>query len=92
MQQRCVPLPPPPPLPSCSTAAIAPFIAAPSPPCLAFPQEHGAMTEAHVAMIAWEVLKVVKCCHDHSVVHGDIKPANFVLRHPENNPLRRSGL
>lgn len=40
-----------------------------------------------MALICYEVLKVVKCCHEHNVVHGDIKPANFVLKHRTHNPL-----
>jgi serine/threonine protein kinase len=39
------------------------------------------MPERAVALIAYEVLKVVSACHAINVLHGDIKPANFVLRH-----------
>lgn len=28
----------------------------------------------------YEVLKVVATCHSHQLVHGDVKPANFVLK------------
>jgi serine/threonine protein kinase len=45
------------------------------------------MPERAVALIAYEVLKVVAACHAINVLHGDIKPANFVLRHRQRNPL-----
>ncbi|KAI8467254.1 MAG: hypothetical protein J3K34DRAFT_523859 [Monoraphidium minutum] len=47
----------------------------------------GQMPERAVALIAYEVLKVVAACHAINVLHGDIKPANFVLRHRQKNPL-----
>ena len=33
------------------------------------------------------MLKVVAACHAHGVLHGDVKPANFVLKHRAANPL-----
>ncbi len=50
------------------------------------------MSERAVALIGYEVLKVVKCCHDNGVLHGDVKPANFVLKHRTKNPLVSSEL
>jgi calcium-dependent protein kinase len=40
-----------------------------------------------VALIAFEVLKVVAACHSLGILHGDIKPANFVLKHSKDNPV-----
>lgn len=50
-------------------------------------QDHGPLSERAVALIGYEVLKVVKACHDHGILHGDVKPANFVLKHRTRNPL-----
>lgn len=50
-------------------------------------QEHGQLSERHLALIAKEVLKMIKCCHDAGLLHGDVKPANFVLKHKTRNPL-----
>ena len=35
-----------------------------------------------------EVLTVVAACHAVGVVHGDVKPANFLLRQRVRDPLR----
>lgn len=43
-------------------------------------QKEGALEEVAVARVMYEVLKVVATCHSHSLVHGDIKPANFVMK------------
>jgi calcium-dependent protein kinase len=50
--------------------------------------EAGALAERGAALVMYEALKVVKCCHDRGVLHGDVKPANFVLKHATRNPLR----
>lgn len=47
----------------------------------------GAFNERAIALIGFEILKVVKACHDCGVIHGDIKPANFVLKYRYKNPL-----
>lgn len=46
-----------------------------------FVEKHGPLDERSLAQVAYEVLKMVKCCHDLGVVHGDVKPANFCLKH-----------
>jgi calcium-dependent protein kinase len=53
--------------------------------------EAGALAERGAALVMYEALKVVKCCHDRGVLHGDVKPANFVLKHATRNPLRAPG-
>jgi serine/threonine protein kinase len=39
-----------------------------------------AATEAEAAIIMFELLKVLTACHAAGVVHGDVKPANIMLR------------
>lgn len=46
-----------------------------------FVEKHGPLDERSLAQVAYEVLKMVKCCHDLGVMHGDVKPANFCLKH-----------
>lgn len=43
-------------------------------------QDHGPLEEADVARIMYEALQTVAACHKHSLYHGDVKPANFMLR------------
>lgn len=50
-------------------------------------QEHGALNEKHLALVAYEVLKMVKACHEAGLLHGDVKPANFCLKHKTRHPL-----
>ena len=40
----------------------------------------GPLSERAAAAVAHEVLKVVATCHAAGVMHGDVKPANFMLR------------
>eukprot|EP00882_Tetradesmus_deserticola_P004577 GHRQ01004826.1.p1 GENE.GHRQ01004826.1~~GHRQ01004826.1.p1 ORF type:complete len:317 (+),score=127.36 GHRQ01004826.1:409-1359(+) len=49
--------------------------------------DHGALPERAVALIAYEVLQVVEKCHELGILHGDLKPANFVLADRTQNPL-----
>lgn len=39
--------------------------------------------------MVYEALKTVAACHARRVVHGDIKPANFLLRQVHPDPLSR---
>ena len=52
------------------------------------PQEHGPLSEQHAALVMYECLKVVSTCHALGIVHGDVKPANFLLRQRMRDPLR----
>ena len=45
-----------------------------------------------MALIGYEVLKVVAACHRNNVLHGDVKPANFVLKDKVQNPLYSSDI
>jgi calcium-dependent protein kinase len=55
-------------------------------------QDRGALPERAVALIGYEVLKVVAACHRNGVLHGDVKPANFVLKDKLHNPLYSSDI
>jgi serine/threonine protein kinase len=48
-------------------------------------QACGALGERHAAMAVWEVLRLVRSCHAAGILHGDIKPSNFMLA--PGNPL-----
>jgi serine/threonine protein kinase len=48
-------------------------------------QACGALGERHAAMAVWEVLRLVRACHAAGILHGDIKPSNFMLA--PGNPL-----
>ncbi len=43
-------------------------------------QDHGPLAEADVARVMYEALQTVAACHEHSFYHGDVKPANFMLK------------
>ncbi len=58
------------------------------------PQEQGALPERAVAMLVYEVLRVVRCCHAAGILHGDIKvrpPAQRpdTLQKESHRPLQR---
>lgn len=40
---------------------------------------NGAMNEQQVALVMAEALKMLNECHSRKIVHGDVKPANFVI-------------
>eukprot|EP00798_Chlamydomonas_sp_ICE-L_P020792 gene20792-27621_t len=52
-----------------------------------FVESYGSLDERSLALVAREVLKVVSACHKLGIVHGDVKPANFCLKHERKNPL-----
>lgn len=52
-----------------------------------YSENHGSLDERALAQVALEVLKIVKACHDAGLLHGDVKPANFCLKHQTRNPL-----
>jgi len=43
-------------------------------------EDYGPMAEADVARAMFEVLKTIAACHANNFYHGDIKPANFMLK------------
>ncbi|CAD7703948.1 unnamed protein product, partial [Ostreobium quekettii] len=49
----------------------------------------GAFSEAQAALVAYEILKVIRACHDCDIVHGDVKTANFVLKSSRANPFSK---
>eukprot|EP00798_Chlamydomonas_sp_ICE-L_P009559 gene9559-12144_t len=50
-------------------------------------EKHGALNEKNLALVAVEILKIIGACHALNILHGDVKPANFCLKHPHANPL-----
>ena len=42
-------------------------------------QSGACMTERQAALVMHEVLTTLAACHENSVYHGDVKPANFML-------------
>ena len=53
-------------------------------------QTNGPLDERKLALVAMEVLKIVNACHELGILHGDVKPANFCLKHARRNPLLSS--
>lgn len=51
-------------------------------------EEHGPLSERQAALVMHECLQVIATCHALGVVHGDVKPANFLLRQRVRDPLR----
>ena len=49
-------------------------------PPAAWPPPPATATEAEAALLIFELLKVITACHAAGVVHGDVKPANILLR------------
>mmetsp|Transcript_37652 Transcript_37652/g.111374 ORF Transcript_37652/g.111374 Transcript_37652/m.111374 type:complete len:372 (-) Transcript_37652:2622-3737(-) len=50
-----------------------------------FVETYGPLDEASMALVAFEVLKIIKACHDMGILHGDVKPANFCLTGVKRN-------
>lgn len=51
-------------------------------------QMNGPLTERQAARVMLECVKVIAACHKQGVVHGDVKPANFLFKERLRNPLR----
>jgi calcium-dependent protein kinase len=49
---------------------------------------NGPLTEHQAAFVLYEVLKVIATCHANNIVHGDVKPANFMLKDHHKHALR----
>jgi len=49
---------------------------------------YGPASEEVVAHVAYEILCILQTCHEKSIVHGDVKTANFILQSSEVNPFR----
>ena len=50
-------------------------------------QEQGPFSERAAAKVVYEALKMVAACHANNVIHGDVKPANFLLRQLHKDPV-----
>ena len=55
-------------------------------------QDHGSLAEADVACIMYEALQTVAACHANNFYHGDVKPANFMLKDLPREGARGLGL
>lgn len=55
-------------------------------------QDHGPLAEADVARVMYEALQTVAACHEHSFYHGDVKPANFMLKDEPRTGAKGLGL
>ncbi|KAL3149169.1 hypothetical protein ABBQ32_002002 [Trebouxia sp. C0010 RCD-2024] len=51
-------------------------------------EERGPFSELQTALVLYECLKVIASCHAKCIVHGDVKPANFMLKQRFRDPLR----
>lgn len=51
-------------------------------------EERGPFSELQTALVLYECVKVIASCHARCIVHGDVKPANFMLRQRFRDPLR----
>ena len=54
-----------------------------APSTAAWPPALATATETEAAVLIFELLKVLTACHAAGVVHGDVKPANIMLRGAE---------
>ena len=50
-------------------------------------EKYGTLTEPQLAAVAYQVLTMLKYCHEYGIVFADIKPANFCLCDPSPNAL-----
>eukprot|EP00798_Chlamydomonas_sp_ICE-L_P025630 gene25630-11287_t len=50
-------------------------------------EANGCLDEKMLALVAKEILVIVKACHEIGILHGDVKPANFCVKDPLSNPL-----
>ncbi|GFR51428.1 hypothetical protein Agub_g13717 [Astrephomene gubernaculifera] len=55
-----------------------------------FSDAYGPLTERCLALVALEVLQVVRSCHRQGIVHGDVKPANFCIKDAHRHPYAAS--
>lgn len=50
-------------------------------------QEQGPFSERQASLVLYQCLSVIAACHSLNVVHGDVKPANFLLKQRLRNPM-----
>ena len=50
-------------------------------------EKNGTLTESQLAIVAFQVLTMLKRCHESGIIFADIKPANLCLLEPYPNPL-----
>jgi calcium-dependent protein kinase len=55
-------------------------------------EDHGPLGEADVARVMYEALQTIAACHEHNFYHGDVKPANFMLKDEPRVGARGLGL
>lgn len=55
-------------------------------------QKNGPLSEAQAAVAALQILLLLQQLHDERIVHGDVKPANFVITNKLSHQLFGKGL
>ncbi|KXZ53752.1 hypothetical protein GPECTOR_6g669 [Gonium pectorale] len=55
-----------------------------------FSDTYGPLSERCLALVAQEVLHIVRSCHRLGILHGDVKPANFCLKDEHRHPYASS--
>jgi len=57
-----------------------------------FVAENGPLSESQAAMVTYQVLLVIRELHEAHIVHGDVKPANFVIANKLSHQLFKKGM
>lgn len=50
-------------------------------------EDRGPFSERQTAAVLYECLKVISTCHTNGMTHGDVKPANFMMRQRFKDPV-----
>lgn len=57
-----------------------------------FIMEEGRLRETQVALVAFQILLLLRDLHQKQIVHGDVKPANFVIANKMSYHLFKRGI
>ncbi|GMH32815.1 hypothetical protein BSKO_00649 [Bryopsis sp. KO-2023] len=56
-----------------------------------FVKENGVLSEKQAGVVAFEVLNLLRSCHEKRILHGDVKAANFVINSEIQQQIFRHG-